>query len=198
MGGSLSVKFRKIIFWSHLLLGALAGIVILVMSFTGICLAFESQILGWAEHPARNVSMPSPQTPRLSLDDLFAKARAENPETPPTGLTLQSEPGASVMANFGRDGVLFLNPYTGETLGHGSKLRGVFRTIENCHRWLGANEQNRAAGRAITGTCNFVFFRACRDRRLFVVSAPMELEGVAPFRLVCRRIARQSARLELA
>ncbi len=35
---------RKILFWSHLVAGVSAGLVILVMSATGVLLAFEKQV----------------------------------------------------------------------------------------------------------------------------------------------------------
>ena len=42
-------KFRKIIFWCHLPVGALAGVVILIMCVTGVLLSYEKQITSWAD-----------------------------------------------------------------------------------------------------------------------------------------------------
>ncbi len=44
---------RKIIFWLHLIAGVVAGIVILIMSATGVALAFEKEIIAWAERDVR-------------------------------------------------------------------------------------------------------------------------------------------------
>ncbi|HEX3797364.1 MAG TPA: PepSY-associated TM helix domain-containing protein [Verrucomicrobiae bacterium] len=151
------VKFRKIIFWAHLTAGLLAGIVILVMSLTGVCLAFEPQIINWQERELREVAPPGPDAKPLDVDALLAKVRNENPASSPTAVTLRSEPRASVMATFGRDDVVYLNPYDGQILGHGSKIRGVLLQIENVHRWLGASDDHRAAARAVTGAGNAVF-----------------------------------------
>ena len=40
--------FRKIIFWCHLAIGVSAGVIILIMSVTGVLLAYEKQITAWA------------------------------------------------------------------------------------------------------------------------------------------------------
>ena len=42
-------KLRKIIFWCHLPVGVVAGLVILTMCVTGVLLSFEKQITAWAD-----------------------------------------------------------------------------------------------------------------------------------------------------
>ena len=44
--------FRKLVFWSHLVAGCIAGVVILTMSVTGVLLAFERQVTNWIDAPA--------------------------------------------------------------------------------------------------------------------------------------------------
>jgi uncharacterized iron-regulated membrane protein len=76
----------------------------------------------------------------------------------PSTLTLRSDPDAPAEAGFGRERSLFVNPYTGQILGEGSKtVREFFRGVENWHRWLAVSAKNRATGRAITGAANLVF-----------------------------------------
>ena len=77
------MKLRKIIFWLHLTAGVVAGTVILVMSVTGVFLAFERQIVAIAESDVRTVTPPASDAPRLSLDTLVAKARETVPEVLP-------------------------------------------------------------------------------------------------------------------
>ena len=62
--------FRKILFWSHLVAGLAAGLAIGVMCFTGTLLAFEKELVAWAERDARHVEPPAAGTPRLTLDEL--------------------------------------------------------------------------------------------------------------------------------
>jgi uncharacterized iron-regulated membrane protein len=156
MGGSLRVKIRKIVFWLHLTAGVLASVVILIMSLTGVCLAFETQIVARAESRLREVAPPS-DGKRLSFDNLLEKARVAIPDSTPTGFLIRSEPASPLLVNFGREDVLYLNPYTGETLEHGSRIRGVMLKIGNWHRWIGTSESHRPAALAVASACNFVF-----------------------------------------
>lgn len=147
---------RKIIFWCHLTAGVAAGAVIFIMASTGAIMMFESEIVAFAERGARGAPAP-PGAERLSLDLLMDKARAAYPDARPTGLTLRAGREASVAFNFGREGVVYVHPYTGEALGRGSGIRDWFNAVEDWHRWLGAAGEGRAAARAVTGACNLAF-----------------------------------------
>jgi uncharacterized iron-regulated membrane protein len=62
------------------------------------------------------------------------------------------------MLSFGRESIVYINPYTGEILGEGAKgLRTFFRVVTDWHRWLGADAENRSIARAVTGACNLGF-----------------------------------------
>jgi uncharacterized iron-regulated membrane protein len=151
------MKLRKIIFWLHLSAGLIAGSVVLVMSVTGVLLAFERQLIEWADQDW-HVVPPEAGAARLSISALIASVRAVEPEAIPSGLTLRSDPKAPAAINLGRERTVFLNPYTGAVLGDGSKpARAFFRSITNVHRWLGTPETGRAIGRGITGACNLAF-----------------------------------------
>ena len=64
---------HKLIFWSHLLAGVVAGLVIFIMSLTGVILMYESQITEYIERDARRV-IPSADGKRLRYDDLIGRA----------------------------------------------------------------------------------------------------------------------------
>jgi uncharacterized iron-regulated membrane protein len=151
------MKLRRIIFWLHLSAGVIAGSVVLVMSVTGVLLAFERQLTEWADRDSRVVP-PEPGASRSSISALIASVRVAEPDAMPSGLTLRSDPVAPAAINLGRERTVFLNPYNGAVLGEGSKrARDFFRLVTNVHRWLGTPEENRATGRAITGACNLAF-----------------------------------------
>lgn len=151
------MTFRKIIFWSHLLAGVSAALVIFSMSLTGVVLMYEPQISEYSERSARWVT-PSPDAKRLSYDELIAKVRAANPAARPAMIMVKSDPRASVSINLGRDNTILVNPYTGEILGSQSPTHNFLRDIVDWHRWLGVEGQGRATARAITGACNLAFF----------------------------------------
>jgi uncharacterized iron-regulated membrane protein len=151
-------RLRKIIFWCHLPVGAMAGVVILIMCVTGVLLAYEKQIMLWADTHAFKSAPPSGEARHLPVGTLIEHARNSRGATP-TSITLRSDPSAPAEIGFGRETTpLFLNPYTGRVLGEGSqRVRTFFRTTTDWHRWLGAKGDNRNVARAITGACNLGF-----------------------------------------
>lgn len=148
-----AITFRNILFWVHLAAGTVAGLVILVMSVTGALIAFEPQIVDFAERGVRNVTPPAPDAQRLNMETIVTKGRETFPEVPPSGVSMGSEPTSSAAVSFGREGTIFVNPYTGDVLGKGSKVHKLMHEIEDWHRWLGSRE----IGRPITGLSNAAF-----------------------------------------
>jgi uncharacterized iron-regulated membrane protein/flavodoxin len=149
---------HKVIFWSHLIAGVSAGVIIFMMSATGFILMYERQVVEWAERDARWVAPPAGTARRQNLEDLVAHAREANSAAQPTGVVLRNDPSAAVAVNFGRDGATYIDPYTGTMLGDESRLHDWFHDVVVWHRWLGMEGEGRATGRAITGACNLAFF----------------------------------------
>ncbi len=151
-------RLRKIIFWCHLPVGAIAGVVILIMCVTGVLLAYEKQITLWADTRNYQSAPPSESARHLPVDTLIANARNHR-DAAPASIILRSSPSAPAEIGFGRDSVpIFLNAYSGQVLGDGSpRVRSFFRTVTDWHRWLGAKGDNRNVARAITGACNLGF-----------------------------------------
>jgi uncharacterized iron-regulated membrane protein len=154
----LSVKrIRKIIFWCHLAAGVFAGIIILIMSVTGVLLTYERQVTYWADTRGYRVVRSSPSSERLPPEALLARVR-ETQAASPSALAVRSDPEAPAQVSFGRERTLYVNPYTGETLGEGAPgVRAFFHEVTDWHRWLGAEGESRAVGRAVTGACNLAF-----------------------------------------
>lgn len=152
----MTLPLRKAVFWVHLVVGVAAGIVILVMSATGVLLMYERQITEWADRGYR--SAPSPGAARLPVNTLVAKALEHDSGAKPTSITLQADPGAPAAVGLGRGRSVYINPYTGQILGEGSKtVRALFRKVTDWHRWLGARDEQRDAARRVTGACNLGF-----------------------------------------
>jgi uncharacterized iron-regulated membrane protein len=150
-------RFRKLIFWCHLLAGAVAGVIIFIMAVTGVLLAFERQITAWANTRAYTVEVASPGAARLGVEALLTKVRETQGATP-SSITLYGDAKRPAMLSFQNGRTLFVNPYTGGVLGEGSQsVRAFFRTVTDWHRWLGAQGENRALARAVTGACNLGF-----------------------------------------
>ena len=149
---------RKTLFWLHLTAGTLAGIVILLMSATGVLLAFERQIVSFAERDLRATAADAAKA-SLPLSRIVAAAAAAAPEdAKPSNVLVRSDRLAPVTIAFGREHTLFVNPYTGAVLGEGAKgVRGFFDANESLHRFLLMKGDARDRGKAITGACNLAF-----------------------------------------
>jgi uncharacterized iron-regulated membrane protein len=149
--------FRKIIFWLHLTVGVVAGTVIFIMSVTGALLAFEKNITEFAEREQRVVA-PQENARKLSVLEILAKVREAKPDTKFSSVSLQNAPNAAWQVGLGRDGQIFVNPFTGEITGEGAKgVRGVFRGVTDWHRWLAVSGDNRPIAKSVTGACNLAF-----------------------------------------
>jgi uncharacterized iron-regulated membrane protein len=149
-------RFRSVLFWTHLTAGVLASMVIFVMSFTGVVLALKPQIQDWVERDVRYVT-PS-DSPRLGALQLLTAAKQAMPAASPQSLALARDPSAAATINLGRDGTLYVDPYTGAVLGAGSaRTTQFFQTMTSWHRYMGASGDYRPIGRAATGASNLAF-----------------------------------------
>ena len=150
------MTLRKLIFWPHLIAGTIAGTVIFIMSVTGVLLMYEKQMIAWADEREHRFAAPAGAA-RLPVERLIAAVR-EGRKTDPSAITMRSDPSAPAMFAFGREGMVYVNPYTAEVLGNGSPgVRNFFRVVTDWHRWLAANGDKRPTGKAITGACNLAF-----------------------------------------
>jgi uncharacterized iron-regulated membrane protein len=149
---------RSIVFWMHLVAGVVAGLVILVMSVTGALLALKPQIVTVIESKVRTVT-PPPGAARLKPEALLASVKASRSEARPASVTVLADPAASAAVALGRDGTIYVDPYSGAVLGEGSKsAQQFFRGVEDWHRWLAVSGDHRTLARSVTGAANLAFF----------------------------------------
>ncbi len=149
--------FRQILFWSHLAAGLIAGLFIGIMCFTGTVLAFEDEIVAWAERDARQVITPAEAT-RLPLADLQRKFREAQPEFRSASVTLLNNPAAAVSFSAGREGGFYVNPYTGAVRQPAStRVHEFMQMMLTWHRFLGREGDQRPLGKLVNGICNLAF-----------------------------------------
>lgn len=152
------MALRKVIFWLHLVAGLVAGLVIGIMSFTGVALAYEKEIVAWAERGAQRVEVPAAGTPRLPLEELMRRVRESRPDFQPVSVVVKSDPGAAVGFSLGRAGAVYADPYTGEVrTPEPTAWRGFMSAMVSWHRYVALSGDSRATGKAITGACNAAF-----------------------------------------
>ena len=147
---------RKTIFWIHLSCGVIAGLVILMMSVTGLLLTYERQLIELADKGAYYFS-PTSQQSRLPLAELIENADQQHSFNA-DAVTVWSDPRAPVRLQAGRGQFLYVNPYVGSVYEpRSNSLDNFFRAVTGWHRWFNASGDGRQIGRAITGVCNLAF-----------------------------------------
>lgn len=146
--------FRKILFWMHLTSGVVAGVLILVMSVTGVAMTYERQMIA-AAGERNHVQVPDGAA-RLSADDLADRARAAYSGNEPLSLVFDANPAAPVTVSAGRQTPALLNPYSGESIEDASTgTRGFMSTMRSWHRYMGGDA--RSLGGILIDYSNLLF-----------------------------------------
>src|SRR5688572_10787246 len=140
------MKLRTLLFWTHLTAGATAGVVILIMSVTGVLLMYERQLIEWSDRSYR--SAVTAGTSRLAIETLLARVAEQRPHMTPTAITLRSAPPAPIAVTLGQ-ATVYQDAYTGRLLGEASTdVRFVMSELRAWHRWLALDGENRPLGKA--------------------------------------------------
>ncbi len=152
------MTFRSLLFWAHLAAGLVAGASIGIMCFTGTVLAFEQEIVAWAERDARQITPPAPDAHRLPLADLQRKLRETQPKFRVASVTLLKDPAAAITFTAGRDDSFFVDPFTGEARKPAStQVHDFMHVMTDWHRYLARAGDSRPTGKLINGVCNLAF-----------------------------------------
>lgn len=137
--------------------GIITGIVVLIMSVTGVALTYQKQMTAWADKRAYRVQT-MPHATALPASALLESLLRARPDARPASLSLSSDPAMPASIATGPNVTIFADPYTGQILGEGSHgIRTFFKTMTDWHRWLALTGEKRGIGRAITGASNLAF-----------------------------------------
>jgi len=148
------LSFRRIIFWSHLSVGVAVGLIVFLLSATGVLLTYQRQMLSSAEAQISSETMTGD---RLSVDELAAIAMQDGAQTR-RSLVFHRDPARPVEITAGRGNTSLVHPYTGEPLESATgPMREFFSTVTRLHRYLAMTGEARETGAAITGAANLAF-----------------------------------------
>ncbi|RBP45999.1 putative iron-regulated membrane protein [Roseimicrobium gellanilyticum] len=147
---------RSLFFWSHLVAGVVAGLIILVMAVTGVIMTYERQILEWAD--GYHVTATQ-KASGISMEQLLGRMGERAKDGPaPSGVMILSEESSAVAVNLGREKQIYVHPESGDLLGEGNPgLRGFFKFVLGLHRWLAAQGDYKDIGGNITKAANVAF-----------------------------------------
>jgi uncharacterized iron-regulated membrane protein len=150
------MKLRTLLFWLHLAAGVSAGVVILIMSVTGVLLAYERQLIEWSDSGYRSIPR-APGSERLSIERLLARAEEQRRGHRPATITLRADSDAPAAVVLGQ-ATLYQDVYSGDLLGEPSTgVRAVMSQLRAWHRWLAMAGEKRAVGKSISGWANLIF-----------------------------------------
>lgn len=123
---------RTIIFWSHLIIGLIAGLVVFILCLTGGILAFELQLVDYLERDSR-ARPPAPAAELLPPADILASA-AKLSRKRPLHIEWASHPDMPVRVRTDKRHVLLFNGYTGEFISEGATgLREFMGWVTDLH-----------------------------------------------------------------
>jgi len=146
---------RTLVFWPHLFAGVTAGLLILLMSVTGVLLTYERQLIAWSDRTYR--STPSEGSSRLPPGTLLLRVRETNPDLVPSAVTMAADREAPVTLAVPQR-MLYVDAYSGQVLGEGNQtVRRAMSEIRSWHRWLSVDGDGRPVARFFTGWSNVLF-----------------------------------------
>ncbi|WP_081811242.1 PepSY domain-containing protein [Hyphomonas beringensis] len=145
---------RRLFFWTHFVMGAVAGVFILLMSVTGVLLTYERQII----HAAENSAVVAPEGADPMTVDALADASIAMGAEPGNTLVISKDRTDAVTLSKGRRDNTLLNPYTAETMPEaGEKTKAFFGRVMRIHRWLSFSGGRSELGGAINAAANLIF-----------------------------------------
>ena len=150
------MKLRTVLFWTHLVTGLTVGLVVLMMSATGVVLTYEMQLNQWARRHLR--AQPAEGAVPQTLPQIVAEARAQRQDFSFSSVKVVSDPLEPMLLGRGRREQFYVDRYSGEDLGDGKTLmRTGLNVVMYVHRWFALPEDHRRLGKAITGASSLAF-----------------------------------------
>jgi uncharacterized iron-regulated membrane protein len=155
----MRLPLRKLVFWLHLGVAVMGGLVILLLAATGLLLAYEAQIRAWADRDARLIDpIPGGSALPAPLESTLGAIAAAHPDLPVTAVTLARDADEALVLALGRDGVLYVDPYRAVATGSGSTgVAACLKRMTELHRYVGAAGERRPLGKGMTGAANLAF-----------------------------------------
>jgi uncharacterized iron-regulated membrane protein len=148
---SLRLFFLK----THLWVGLLLALPLIIMSVTGAILAFEPQIIKWAQTQYFAEKM-NPQNTALTrtsvffLDSLFKKS--EFYAKAPQEIQILAQPNTAILLKISPEQNVWIDPQTGQNLGQGPvQIQAFFEWIEHFHRWFALTGKLKEYGKWASG-----------------------------------------------
>ena len=147
---------RKFIFWCHLAVGVVVGLVVLALCLTGVLLSFERPSLEWMERSALNAPTAGDSEP-LPADELVARV-APAAHASVSSLRFRNDSNAPIRIQLSGGNFVCANAYTGQLTGPSApRLRVFYKAVRNLHTALTLQNGAAPTGSSIVDACNLGF-----------------------------------------
>lgn len=125
------MSLRRLLFWFHLVVGVAVGLMVAFLAATGATIAFEDEVIGWAERHDR-IAQPA-MTGCVAPSALLATAATATGQQP-TGLTVFADAHRPAEVAFSHDTVVLMDACRGTIVDRNAgALRGFFWTVRELH-----------------------------------------------------------------
>ena len=130
-------KWRKWLWWGHLVLGLTAGAVIALLAATGIVMSLETAVVGWADKRLVLANGPAVPVDTGVVAAVLKSARQRFPQLRDPVLVVSADPAAPLVFRAMRGERHLYHPSSGEYLGTGpTGYQRFFQAVTSLHRWL--------------------------------------------------------------
>lgn len=150
------MSVRRLLFWAHLVVGIAVGLGVAYMAATGTILAFQTQIVRFAER-AIKPGIPSPGEVCVVPSTILASAQAQSGQSA-TAVQFFSDPGVPTQVILPGERTLLVDGCTGKVLGPGAnRLRVFFNSVRDLHRWVALSRGQHEGLRYVKDAANLGF-----------------------------------------
>ena len=142
--------YKTFWFWLHWFLGAVFGVLLLIVGVSGAILSYEKEIMNLINKDTYYVEVPQNQE-RLALSQVVELYQEQHLEHKINSINFSSDINSSIYLNISQDGSkrgenIYLNPYTAEVL---PQVIGkdFFMFVFRLHRWLAFEGSMQVVGK---------------------------------------------------
>ncbi len=148
------MKLRRVLFWSHLSMGIVVGIVVAFLAATGLLLAFQSEVIALTERSYR-IQQPSSNN-CINVSELLSSVEQIKARRA-TSFTIFVDPAKPAEIAFGHEETVLLHPCTGAILATDTSWRSFFWKVRELHRAITLQGIEHPSLRKIKDAANLGF-----------------------------------------
>ncbi len=178
---------RRLLFWIHLFVGMVFGVGVAFLASTGCILAFQPQIIRFAERGVQSITPASGQV--CAAPSALLTAAQQQSRQRVSGVQLFSDPRVPTRVTVQDNTTLLIDSCTGRILGRGaSRVQVFFDSVRDLHRWVALSRGKHESLRAIKDAANLGFCFLLLSGLVLWVPRKCRAANLRSAMLFCRRL----------